>query len=791
MKKENERKKEMKRKRIAEGAEDIFEGEKRKGFVLFKGQDISKIKRAAHVAKVFIVSLLLGMVRAPGGTYPLSIGALTAASGGIDTSVCFMGAVLATVAMDSGALAQVGALSGIMAIRFSLCLLKGDLKERDGAFRRIFRERGYIRIILAASGAAARGIYLIFNSHSIYYGLFSALLGMGEAALSAVSFLSLADVNADKSRRLAGLATLSAGLAASLSIFSLPFSLSTVAVFAASVYFSLAGGCAMGCITGLAGGLAVGIGYAPAFGAAAIVCSMLSSYSTAGAVISAGICAALMALFSQGMTALSDIIPELAFSVALTAPLLSLGLVPKSLPAFLDFSATSAVYQSPETSVKHNRKYAKIGEALSDLSSMLHSVGDKLCLPTKAEANRICISARAKHCSGCVHEKECGGRDDSAVSSMFSNMAYRLSTTGSVTAKIVPQIIARRCFNMDSILEYVNSCTRKISGLSSESRSCEMFASDYSAIADLIKELSGNEEAHHDTEGETDLARELSLRGFSFTQSSVYGKRAKSVYMRGIELMGMEMGEEDIRRCAEKVLGTRLSPPEFSLDGKYVSASMHSLPAIKLKGGRYSAKSGRDCQSGDSSCSFENGDGYFYTLVFDGMGSGREAALTSSISAAFLEKLLLAGCPMKSALELLNCFVRGSSGECFTTVDLMEADLYTKRARFIKSGAAPSFIVRRGQLYRLHSKTVPVGIMQTLDAESIAFDLMEGDRIIMMSDGVTGSYEDCPWLYELLGEGLLSIDSPTAAARYIGEAAVKNTGKDDDITVCVLEVTAA
>ena len=40
---------------------------------------------------------------------------------------------------------------------------------------------------------------------------------------------------------------------------------------------------------------------------------------------------------------------------------------------------------------------------------------------------------------------------------------------------------------------------------------------------------------------------------------------------------------------------------------------------------------------------------------------------------------------------MLNCFIRGSEGECFTTVDLMEADLLTGRARFIKSGAAPSF----------------------------------------------------------------------------------------------------
>ena len=171
------------------------------------------------------------------------------------------------------------------------------------------------------------------------------------------------------------------------------------------------------------------------------------------------------------------------------------------------------------------------------------------------------------------------------------------------------------------------------------------------------------------------------------------------------------------------------------------------------------------------------------------MGSGRDAAIVSGISSVFLEKLLSAGCPMKSALEMLNCFVRGSDGEQFTTVDLMEADLYSGRARFIKSGAAPSFVIRAGQLYRLHSKTVPVGIMRALDAEAISFDLMDGDTVIMMSDGVTGSYEDCPWLYELLCGGLCRPTQPAQTARIIGEAAAAKSGKEDDITVCVMKIT--
>ena len=144
---------------------------------------------------------------------------------------------------------------------------------------------------------------------------------------------------------------------------------------------------------------------------------------------------------------------------------------------------------------------------------------------------------------------------------------------------------------------------------------------------------------------------------------------------------------------------------------------------------------------------------------------------------------------MKSTLELLNTFICGGENECFTTVDLMEADLYTGRASFIKSGAAPSFLIRDGKVFRLHSKTVPIGIIRALDAEMIRLELRAGDTIIMMSDGVTGSYEICPWLYELLQSGDIGSCSPKMAARVIGEAAIKASVERDDITVVAMKVS--
>jgi stage II sporulation protein E len=216
---------------------------------------------------------------------------------------------------------------------------------------------------------------------------------------------------------------------------------------------------------------------------------------------------------------------------------------------------------------------------------------------------------------------------------------------------------------------------------------------------------------------------------------------------------------------------------------------MRSKQIIKIDSGKFTSPYPGEKYSGDTAASFANGEGYAYTLVSDGMGSGREAALTSGISGVYLEKLLSAGCPMKSTLELLNTFICGGENECFTTLDLMEADLYTGRASFIKSGAAPSFLIRDGKVFRLHSKTVPIGIIRALDAEMMKRSLIAGDTVIMMSDGVTGSYEICPWLYDLLQNGDLGSCSPKMVARVIGEAAIKAAEERDDITVVAMKVS--
>ena len=199
-------------------------------------------------------------------------------------------------------------------------------------------------------------------------------------------------------------------------------------------------------------------------------------------------------------------------------------------------------------------------------------------------------------------------------------------------------------------------------------------------------------------------------------------------------------------------------------------------------------KSGAEV-SGDT-VNFLNGEnGSFYAVLCDGMGSGVGAATASRLSSLFLEKMLAAGTKKSVILELLNTVLLSQNGENFSTVDLLEADLLTGRCSFVKAGAAPTYILRSGKLYKIFSATPPVGILSSFSAESTRFDVEPGDLILMLSDGVVQNGEDGAWLAELIRLDKTG-DPAMLAARILDKARETGAGSDD-ISVAVIRVKRA
>lgn len=757
---------------------DIKNQKRTKENIVSRFKDAVAVLKAPALRKIFpavavaVAALALTGVETLFGVFPFGFALICAQSGFVMASSALIGASLGASVLEGGVLI-IGMLAGVYALRFA----SSYVTTKNFTVAKAFREPTMLRLATSAAASAAVSLSLLQDAGSTAKLIATSAFALLAIPAFTASFIFAASPDAKRSLKLAGLMGTLVCAGAALGQLSLPFDMASVAAFFLAVTVTYKNGPAMGSVAGVCLALAGEPMLLPIYVLGAFASALIFDFSKTAAVCAAALCGIGWSLYAGGLSALSRVLPEIIFAASAAAPLISCGII-SGVPLL---SQKSEIYEENEGG---EDKISKISDSFEAISKLLYNLSDRMSLPTYEEAERICAGSRGKFCSGCIL-----GCPEKEADSFFQSSVQSLSRRGRAGADLAPEALARRCHNIDAILDNMNTGAKIHAKMSDAGRKTQLFATDYKAVANLLREISSPERDHgRDTEGEAVLGESLRENGIRYTTVSVYGKRCRRVYIRGIA-MPMEAGENDIRVLAEDALGAHLTSPEFSFDGGSVSLSMKSVKKINIDSGKFTSPYPGEKFSGDTAASFSNGEGYAYTLVSDGMGSGREAALTSGISGVYLEKLLSAGCPMKSALEMLNTFICGGENECFTTVDLMEADLYTGKASFIKSGAAPSFLIRDKKVFRLHSKTVPIGIIRALDAEMIKLELKAGDTVIMMSDGVTGSYESCPWLYDLLQNGDIGSCSPKMAARVIGEAAIKASEERDDITVVAMKVS--
>jgi hypothetical protein len=189
----------------------------------------------------------------------------------------------------------------------------------------------------------------------------------------------------------------------------------------------------------------------------------------------------------------------------------------------------------------------------------------------------------------------------------------------------------------------------------------------------------------------------------------------------------------------------------------------------------------RERANGDRCLWFAGVECRYYILLCDGMGTGPEAAREGQAVGAMLRKLLSAGFPPSYALRTVNslCALQGRAGA--VTIDLAELQLDTGKAVLYKWGAAPSFVIARGEPIKIGTATPPPGLSVTDGRETVErLSLRRGETLVLLSDGAGGE-ESLRLAWERPGE-----PAGELAARILES----NQSQDaDDATVAVVRLS--
>lgn len=319
----------------------------------------------------------------------------------------------------------------------------------------------------------------------------------------------------------------------------------------------------------------------------------------------------------------------------------------------------------------------------------------------------------------------------------------------------------------------------------------ESTVEDYTAFLKLIADskeytLEKRELDPELTEKLEDVMCDVGLRGGMIR---VFGERIKYFVASAEDRDGTLITSPEIKREIERAASLKLGTPKYYRRGDMALMECESTKKYTVTTASLTERGIENEISGDSIGIFENDDMFFCAVISDGMGSGSTAKRTSDFIVRFIEAASSSGASKDTLVHIINSIIRRQSEECSATLDMFSFDTVTGNAEFIKSGAAASYIKRRGSLYRIKSETIPLGVMKKVDAEKIKVSVEEGDTVIMFSDGVSEPAEESPWLVELLNENHNG-DIRTLASRIVAAAKVNSLGKDD-ISVIVMRVGCA
>lgn len=282
--------------------------------------------------------------------------------------------------------------------------------------------------------------------------------------------------------------------------------------------------------------------------------------------------------------------------------------------------------------------------------------------------------------------------------------------------------------------------------------------------------------------------RRIGVEGLLVLQ---YGEQKREVFMTARMTNGRCMTARDAAEVVGRAMKGSFGPAR---DGKTIitrnAAAFRFIEDGKYRmlfGSSRIPKEGEEI-SGDS-YTFKSGvPGQAIMSLSDGMGSGKTANEDSEKVIELTEQLLETGFSARAALKLVNTvLLLTGQNERPATMDLCLVDLYSGVAEAMKLGAAASFIMGRETVDILESGHVPAGVMNPVEPVLLSKKLWDGDRIIMVSDGILDAMpgEEKEEAFKDFLAGLPSA-GPQETAEMILTFALSFEGEPrDDMTVLV------
>ena len=585
---------------------------------------------------------------------------------------------------------------------------------------------------------------------------------------------------------------LTAGLAR---ITALGISVGRVLASAGVLLFAVAGGPAGGAVMGVGAGLvALALGKESAF--------LMGSYAAGGLLAGAA------SRFGRIPTALCYLVVTALVSVTSpTARMLQISLAENLLACLIVLVLPARVVQfvqparegtATQTSAErmalrmHMERFAQalreIGETTREVSRKLNSM--HLC-----SVEDVWQHTLDTVCRKCPRRYRCWQSEFDQTMDAVNNCMLILRREGQLESGQIPGPLREVCRVPDELAAALTAgYVRYQAELGSRRKVSQIrgvVTDQFEGLAMLVEELSGRWESYccRDSRLEEKAQSCLTAQGLDPGEICCSLDRENRLLM-DCEINPLKLPRLDKTALAlemGELLGRELELPQVRTVGGHAYLSWQERAVYTVDWGSSQLTETGSKITGDAYRSLTTDTGRFVLILSDGMGTGGNAAVDSAMTSDLLRRLLEAGVGCDAALKIVNSALLLKSGEeTLATADVAAVDLFTGRAEFYKAGAAPTFLVKNGRAGYVQSDSLPAGILEGAAFEKSSLTLREGDRLVLVSDGVTATGAD--WVKSQLEAGASS--SPQQLAESLAKTARERQqpGREDDITVLVAEL---
>lgn len=120
-------------------------------------------------------------------------------------------------------------------------------------------------------------------------------------------------------------------------------------------------------------------------------------------------------------------------------------------------------------------------------------------------------------------------------------------------------------------------------------------------------------------------------------------------------------------------------------------------------------------------------------MISDGMGSGEAASRISRSITAIFQRMIASNIPQVEAIRCINKLILSDN---YATFDVLNFDRFKKTVTVSKSAACPTYLIRDDEVYEINGSSLPVGIVASIEVDSIHVEVEKGDWFLMSSDGI-------------------------------------------------------